>query len=1009
MKVFYLLVLSFLFSFNTVQAQETWQEATHIADSLSMEFEHKKSLNFRLKALEIANKKQSDTLGYLTALKNITETEMLFNDRETRKKTYKELVLNVKELENYNPKPEQIYQVYRRVSISAYDYLRDMEEADKYVKKSIDAHLNSDQIDSILLLKNLHSRGMVLREKGDLNKALKIFDEGIKFFESQKKRDSNTLATIYFDMAYTYHPNFLNIPKKRYEYLKKAESVFRTLKNPNQDNYQTTLSQLSDYERFYGNYEVSLGYLNKGYQLYLDNKDSSQTLKSTIFNLRKELDYYHYKIMLYAKLEQEKELLESIKKIESFAINTNLDPLEYEYYVLSYLKTGRYYKKTENYKQAMFYFNKGLKTADNATETDYHPDFYVEIVELKLNQNKIKEAKILLDNDSLFIGMVPSVKSHYLKNKLRVAVELRDFDTAKEYINNTLYSISDKSSLIDIDNLNIVDYKPGHLLIDITILRDLAFLLEANETPWDNVPEKLYKMALIHFDANFIQGELNPGAKRYLDMITNGYLKYQENDDQESLLYFLEKYESITSRYLYSKFNQSRYVKQDEQTNKLLEQEKQLRSNITYLKRKQARNDTDEVAQQLFELQSSLDEVEITLSSQNKQIESVLEKQFLFKNLDTENKNYVKFIEAKNNLYRFLIDDTGIHFKKLGNYDEIAKDVIQFITSIKNPSNKEGYSSKIENKLFVDLLADIPFKEKTYIVPDKVLNYLPFELLQKNNVSLIETNTISYAIGLSYLQSETSSKRTTNNVALFAPSYSRFVPTETQLVVRGEAYDLSGAKAEVAEISKIIPSTVYIDDAASKKAFQNLSNNVSVIHLSMHSFLNDKDPELSSLVFSDNEVENELYISELYGLNLNANLAVLSACNTGVGGYDNGDGVVSMSRAFKYAGVPATVSSLWSAPDLSTKKIMVSFYEHLKNGASKSKALQLAKLDYLKNTNERELKHPYYWAGFVLHGDDSPILLENEFYKTLWFWVVIAILLLIIVLILRKRTKNQLS
>lgn len=140
-----------------------------------------------------------------------------------------------------------------------------------------------------------------------------------------------------------------------------------------------------------------------------------------------------------------------------------------------------------------------------------------------------------------------------------------------------------------------------------------------------------------------------------------------------------------------------------------------------------------------------------------------------------------------------------------------------------------------------------------------------------------------------------------------------------------------------------------------------------------------------------------MYISELYGLNFNAQLAVLSACNTGVGGFQDGGNLVSMHHAFTTAGIPATIASLWNAPDRSTKEIMIAFYKNLQQGHDKATALRQAKLSYLGNNKDENLQHPFYWAGFVLSGDQSPIQLDANI-----FWIpskVIFILSLAAILI----------
>jgi CHAT domain-containing protein len=124
-------------------------------------------------------------------------------------------------------------------------------------------------------------------------------------------------------------------------------------------------------------------------------------------------------------------------------------------------------------------------------------------------------------------------------------------------------------------------------------------------------------------------------------------------------------------------------------------------------------------------------------------------------------------------------------------------------------------------------------------------------------------------------------------------------------------------------------------------------------------------------------------------MNLNADLAVLSACNTGMGKISTFDGVISLAKAFENAGVHSTVMSLWPAQDESTAQIMASFYKYLAEGKTKSNALRLAKIDYL-NSSSGVRKGPFFWASFIVQGDNSPIPQKNRSY----WWVAIVVGLL---------------
>ena len=147
--------------------------------------------------------------------------------------------------------------------------------------------------------------------------------------------------------------------------------------------------------------------------------------------------------------------------------------------------------------------------------------------------------------------------------------------------------------------------------------------------------------------------------------------------------------------------------------------------------------------------------------------------------------------------------------------------------------------------------------------------------------------------------------------------------------------------------------------------------------------------------------DEELTASEIYTSKSKVNLAVLSACNTGFGKIEKGEGVMSMARAFHYSGIPSVLMSLWKVPDQETKTIMIDFYRYLKKGKSKSEALRMAKLSYLKKNDNSDLAHPYYWSGFVINGNTDPLEINNAIFPVAW--IVFAILGILILSYLYKR------
>jgi CHAT domain-containing protein len=130
-------------------------------------------------------------------------------------------------------------------------------------------------------------------------------------------------------------------------------------------------------------------------------------------------------------------------------------------------------------------------------------------------------------------------------------------------------------------------------------------------------------------------------------------------------------------------------------------------------------------------------------------------------------------------------------------------------------------------------------------------------------------------------------------------------------------------------------------------------------------------------------------------------LAVLTACETGIGKESTSEGMLSMAHGFAYAGCPSLIMSLWEIDEKTSAGIVEDFYENLAGGMAKNRAIRQAKLDYLRHT-EGELKNPYYWSGLVLFGDVAPVEKDTE----IWWWFLVAgVITLVMILFLRSSKK----
>jgi len=355
-------------------------------------------------------------------------------------------------------------------------------------------------------------------------------------------------------------------------------------------------------------------------------------------------------------------------------------------------------------------------------------------------------------------------------------------------------------------------------------------------------------------------------------------------------------------------------------------------------------------------------------------------------NLD-DSTQLITYFLGENDLFSFTITKNKIVFLK----GDIVKSLTKEIDSLKINLVQKKDVINFTKKLYLYLLGQQMDRKKNnlVIIPDNILNYIPFEILQNDkNKYLIENFDISYSGSVHLfleLKNDYFKYSLPNYWAGFSPKYE-------------EDEMLSSNADEITEIADMVEGDSYIGKNSTKENFFKNYRKNSILHFAMHAEIDNNNPLYNKLIFSD----GNLTASEIYVSNIKANLAILSACNTGFGKLEKGEGVMSMARAFNYAGVPAIIMSLWKVPDKETKNIMVRFYENLKKGETKSKALKNAKLSYLNATNDENLKHPYYWSGFVLNGNTDTLAPDTS-KKNYYYFGAMAFIGLIFLVIKRKK------
>jgi len=220
---------------------------------------------------------------------------------------------------------------------------------------------------------------------------------------------------------------------------------------------------------------------------------------------------------------------------------------------------------------------------------------------------------------------------------------------------------------------------------------------------------------------------------------------------------------------------------------------------------------------------------------------------------------------------------------------------------------------------------------------------------------------------------------------------------------QGILSDLPFARQEAEYVSETTNGSLYKNTEARESVFKNQAGKFDIIHLAMHTLLNDKDPMRSTLIFSpESDTLNDGYLKtfEIYGLPLRANMVVLSSCNTGSGFLSTGEGILSLARGFIYSGSKSVVMSMWEIEDRSGTEIVKMFYRNLKRGYSKSESLRRARISYLKNSDQLR-SHPYFWSALVVYGNNSSLYFSR--YLIIVLVAIIIILSVSITIYFRKR------
>jgi len=309
-------------------------------------------------------------------------------------------------------------------------------------------------------------------------------------------------------------------------------------------------------------------------------------------------------------------------------------------------------------------------------------------------------------------------------------------------------------------------------------------------------------------------------------------------------------------------------------------------------------------------------------------------------------------------------------------HEKLQRDALELekLIAARSPAYRQA-GRKLYDLLIAPLEPYVRGVTTLAIAPAGVLWTVPFHaLVGRDGRHLVDHHAVFYTHSLSLLRNASSlhSAAPSLLLALGNPAVAGGARSTMRAIYRHATLgSLDDAEGEVREVASMYPSrgrSVHYRDRATEAAFKSEAPRFRVIHIAAHAIVDDRAPMYSAIALAPGSGDTEdglLEAREVVDLPLDADLAVLSACQTARGKVGSGEGVIGLSWAFFAAGCPTTVVSQWSAESAATAKLMVEFHRRLRAGESTAKALRGAQRSVRRIAKYR---HPFYWAPFVVIG-----------------------------------------
>ena len=342
----------------------------------------------------------------------------------------------------------------------------------------------------------------------------------------------------------------------------------------------------------------------------------------------------------------------------------------------------------------------------------------------------------------------------------------------------------------------------------------------------------------------------------------------------------------------------------------------------------------------------------------------------------------VEYFESERALYAFVVRPDSFFLIPLGppapvraQLDLLTRSLREYPRHYADPYEADALYVNAAHTLYRQLVAPLEahLSKDLLIVPGGRLGYVPFDaLLRARPHRYADFRTHDYLLRhyrISYAYSATLHGRMQHRTpSRAAGPFLGVAPAFTDAPLRHNT-------TEVERLKRTLGGQTLTGGTATLAQFIARAGDSRVLHLATHGKANDQRGEYSYIAFAADTTgttADRLYVSELYNLPLDADLVVLSACESGTGEWQPGEGIISMTRGFAYAGARSVLTTLWLVDDKTSLRLMSRFYAELARGLPKHQALRRARLHYL-DRQPHHRAHPYFWAAYTPVGNMAPL------------------------------------